>query len=101
RPLAATSVPPDATPALRGAADRPEAVFLRRLNRLTQGKIHAVILTDNRRTILSVRPVRGSSSIDLRIHRCFGEVPDDILESVATFVLLRKGSEGSRAALAH
>jgi len=94
RPAAPAAAP-------RGAADRPEAVFLRRLNRLTQGKIHAVTLTDTRRTILSVRPVRGSTSIDLRIHRCFGEAPDDILESVATFVLLRKGSDGSRAALAH
>src|SRR5262249_37839281 len=56
--------------------------------------------TDNRRTILSVRPVRGSSSIDLRIHRSFGEAPDELLESVALFVLLRKGSDGSRAALA-
>lgn len=91
---------PAAPPVVRTAADRPEAVFLRRLNRLADGRVHSVILTDNRRTILSVRPLRGSS-IDLRLHRCFLEAPDEILEAVAAFVLARRGSEAAREALSH
>jgi hypothetical protein len=94
------AAPEPVPPVARTGADRPEAVFLRRLNRLADGKVHSVILTDNRRTILSVRPLRGSS-IDLRLHRCFLEAPDEILEAVAAFVLARRGSEASREALRH
>jgi hypothetical protein len=96
-PVAA--VPPAAETALP-AAGRADAAFQRRLNRLTEGKIRTLTLTDNRRTFLSVRPLRGTAAIDLRIHRCFGDASEEILQAVAAFILCRKGSDGSRQALA-
>ncbi len=60
-----------------------------------------MILTDNRRTILSVKPgrPRDDSRLTLRIHRSFAGAPDEVLQAVATFVESRKGSDRAREAL--
>jgi hypothetical protein len=80
----------------------PEAELCRRLNRLTGGRLRSVTFTDNRRTILSVRPGRPGdfSQLALRIHRSFQEAPEAVVAAVAAFVESRKGSERARQALA-
>jgi hypothetical protein len=82
----------------------PEALrfdLLRRLNRLTGGRLRSLDLTDNRRTILSVRPapIGDRVRLTLRIHRSFVEAPDDVLRAVASFVESRRGSDRARQAL--
>ena len=89
--------------AVSGAAvppPTPEAL-LRRLSRLTKGRLQAVVLTDNRRTILSVKPgrPRDDSRLTLRIHRSFLGAPDEVLQAVASFVESRRGSDRAREAL--
>jgi SprT-like family protein len=75
--------------------------LLRRLSRWTRGRVQAVVLTDNRRTILSVKPSQPSddSRLILRIHRSFVGAPEAVLRAVATFVESRKGSDRARQAL--
>jgi len=83
--------PAEGTPAL-----------LRRLARLTKGRVQAVVLTENRRTILSVQPARprDDARLTLRIHRSFVGAPDEVLQAVAIFVESRRGSDRARDALA-
>jgi hypothetical protein len=80
----------------------PEAELCRRLNRLVRGRVRSVIFTENRRTILSVKPGKPGdfSQLVLRIHRCFQDCPDDALTAVAGFLESKKGSERARQALA-
>lgn len=80
----------------------PEAELCRRLNRLVRGRVRSVIFTENRRTILSVRPGRPGdfSQLVLRIHRCFQDAPDDAVQAVASFLESKKGSDKARQALA-
>jgi hypothetical protein len=74
--------------------------LLRRLARLTKGRLQAVVLTDNRRTILSVQPGEPRDPrLTLRIHRSFVAAPDEVLRAVATFVESRRGSDRAREAL--
>ena len=50
----------------------PDAIrleLLRRLNRYAAGRLRDLKLTDNRRTILSVRPATDRARLELRIHR--------------------------------
>jgi len=86
-----------------GDADQSQKELLRRLNRLAGGRLCSLALTDNRRTILSLRPTRRSGNdpapIALRIHRSFLTASDDVLTAVAAFVESRKGSERAREAL--
>ncbi len=72
---------------------------MRALNRLTGGRVAALTLTENRRTILSVRPGRPGDQLALRIHRCFLDAPPEVLAAVAVFVESRKGTDKSRQAL--
>jgi SprT-like family len=91
------SVPTPAPPASPpGAPD-----LHRRLSRLTRGRLQAVVLTDNRRTILSVKPgrPRDDGRLTLRIHRSFVAAPDEVLQAVATFVQSRRASDEARQAL--
>src|SRR5947199_2991090 len=86
-----------------GAAGRPPRFdLLRRLNRLTGGRLRSLELTDNRRTILSVRSGRVSNRapLELRIHRSFTEAPEEVLVAVAAFVESKRGSDRAREALA-
>ena len=94
-----------------GAAARPEAAYaelFRRLSRLTGGRLRSLLLTDNRRTILSVRAAHAAarpvpappSPIHLRIHRSFAGAPDPVLRAVAAFLASAKGSATARQALA-
>ena len=84
------------------------AELFRRLSRLTGGRLRTLSLTDNRRTILSVRPVHPaarpapapSAPIHLRIHRSFAGAPDPVLRAVAAFLASAKGSASARQALA-
>jgi hypothetical protein len=90
---------------------RPEhayAELFRRLSRLTGGRLRSLLLTDNRRTILSVRAAHAAarpvpappSPIHLRIHRSFAGAPDPVLRAVAAFLASAKGSATARQALA-
>src|SRR3954467_927974 len=76
--------------------------LLRQLNRLTGGRLRSLELTDNRRTILSVRAGRVSNRapLELRIHRSFTEAPEEVLVAVAAFVESKRGSDRAREALA-
>jgi hypothetical protein len=92
---------PAVLPAPAPAPIEDAPALLRRLARLTKGRLLAVVLTDNRRTILSVKPgrPRDDSRLTLRIHRSFVGAPDEVLRAVATFVESRKGSDRAREAL--
>lgn len=97
-------VPLPALPAQPAAPADPNALrfhLLRQLNRLTGGRLRSLELTDNRRTILSVRAGRmeGRAPLELRIHHSFTEAPEEVLRAVATFVESRRGSDQARAAL--
>lgn len=79
------------------------AELFRRLSRLTRGRLRSLALTDNRRTILSVRPgERGGNGtpLDLRIHRSFVQAPTEVLQAVAAFLDSKKGTASARQALA-
>lgn len=99
-------------PALPGSGQRPRPTVVphpdaprlelqRALNRLTGGRLSSLILTDNRRTILSVRPGRPGdrTQLTLRIHHSFVGAPPDVLQAVAAFLESRKGTDRSREAL--
>jgi hypothetical protein len=97
----------ESTPALQ---ERPRLVpspdayrlqLLRRLNRFASGRLSDLKLTDNRRTILTVRPAPAAdrARLELRIHHSFLEAPEEVLRAVADFVGSRKGSERAREAL--
>jgi hypothetical protein len=76
--------------------------LLRQLNRLTGGRLRSLELTDNRRTILSVRAERTgnrAAPLELRIHHSFTQAPEEVLRAVATFVESKRGSDQSREAL--
>lgn len=97
----------DATPSLEEPSSRPRLVpnpdaprleLLRKLNRLAAGRLRSLTLTDNRRTILTVRP-SPPARLELRIHHSFLEAPEDVLRAVAAFVESKKGSERARQAL--
>jgi hypothetical protein len=98
-------VVPAALPALPSAPADPNALrfhLLRQLNRLTGGRLRSLELTDNRRTILSVRAGRAgnrAAPLELRIHHSFTEAPEAVLRAVATFVESKRGSDQAREAL--
>ena len=75
--------------------------LLRRLNRLTGGRVRSLELTDNSRTILSVRSGRMSNRapLVLRIHHSFTQAPEEVLQAVAAFVESKRGSDRAREAL--
>ncbi|MFH0798884.1 MAG: hypothetical protein V2A66_01740 [Pseudomonadota bacterium] len=52
-----------------------------------------VVLTDNVRTILSIR--RGKPAASLRVHRCFASAPDEVVDALARFI--RRGDKAARA----
>lgn len=87
-----------ARPRLVPSPDAPRLELLRKLNRLASGRLRSLTLTDNRRTILTVRPA-PPARLELRIHRSFLEAPEDVLRAVADFVESKKGSERARQAL--
>jgi hypothetical protein len=93
-----------APPALLPRPENPEALrfdLLRRLNRFTGGRLRSLDLTDNRRTILSVRAPRPGerAQLALRIHHSFVVAPEEVLRAVATFVESKRGSDRAREAL--
>ncbi|HEY3569730.1 MAG TPA: SprT-like domain-containing protein [Thermoanaerobaculia bacterium] len=97
-------VPVPALPPLPAGPADPNALrfhLLRKLNSLTGGRLRSLELTDNRRTILSVRAGRigGRAPLELRIHHSFTEAPEEVLRAVATFVESRRGSDQARQAL--
>jgi hypothetical protein len=101
--------PRTATPP-RLQAETAYAELFRRLSRLTGGRLRTLSLTDNRRTILSVRPAPATARpaptqpapapIHLRIHHSFAGAPDPVLRAVAAFLASTKGSASARQALA-
>ncbi|HEV7784358.1 MAG TPA: SprT-like domain-containing protein [Thermoanaerobaculia bacterium] len=93
---AAAAVAPEAP-----AVDlRPRQLF-RRLSRLLDGRLASLSLTDNRRTILTVRAARGEPApLTLRLHRSFLDAPEETLEAVAVFARSPRGTSRSKLALA-
>jgi len=91
----AISAPPQADPNAR------RFQLLRQLNRLTGGRLRSLELTDNRRTILSVRSGRlgNRAPLELRIHHSFTRAPEEVLQAVAVFVESKRGSDRAREAL--
>jgi predicted metal-dependent hydrolase len=89
-------------PTLVPVPSAPRFDLLRRLNRLTGGRLRSLELTDNRRTILTVRTgrVTNRAPLELRIHRSFTEAPEEVLAAVATYVESKRGSDRAREALA-
>jgi hypothetical protein len=91
-----------------GSPSTAYAELFRRLSRLTGGLLRSLLLTDNRRTILSVRAAHAGTRpvptppapIHLRIHRSFAGAPDPVLRAVAAFLASSKGSATARQALA-
>jgi hypothetical protein len=75
--------------------------LLRRLNRLTGGRVRSLELTDNSRTILSVRSGRmgNRAPLVLRIHHSFTHATEDVLRAVADFVGSKRGTDRAREAL--
>lgn len=75
--------------------------LLRQLNRLTGGRLRSLELTDNQRTILSVRSGRlgNRAPLELRIHHSFTQAPQEVLQAVAAFVESKRGSDRAREAL--
>jgi predicted metal-dependent hydrolase len=75
--------------------------LLRQLNRLTGGRLRSLELTDNQRTILSVRSGRlgNRAPLELRIHHSFTQAPAEVLQAVAAFVESKRGSDRAREAL--
>jgi len=92
-------VPAPAVPV--GSPDAQRFHLLRQLNRLTGGRLRSLELTDNRRTILSVRAGRTGfrAPLELRIHHSFTAAPEEVLQAVATFVESKRGSDLAREAL--
>ena len=88
-------------PRLLPGPDAHRLQLLRRLNRFASGRLCDLKLTDNRRTILTVRPAPAAdrSRLELRIHHSFLEAPEEVLRAVADFVGSKKGSDRAREAL--
>jgi hypothetical protein len=97
-PLFGEATPALPAPRLLPGPDAHRLKLLRRLNRFASGRLSDLKLTDNRRTILTVRPA-DRARLELRIHHSFLEAPEDVLRAVADFVGSRKGSERAREAL--
>jgi hypothetical protein len=71
------------------------------LNRLFRGRLAALVLTDARSRMLSVRRLPGDSPrYALRLHRCFAAAPDEALAAVAAWVKAGRRSPRAREALA-
>lgn len=90
---------PPARPVVLPSPDASRLALQRALNRLTGGRLKSLTLTENRRTILSVRPGGDRTQLAVRIHRCFLEAPPEVLEAVAAFLGSKKGTERARQAL--
>ncbi|RMH19470.1 MAG: hypothetical protein D6696_10485 [Acidobacteria bacterium] len=90
--------PRAAPPAPAAEPAAAPAALARRLAPLLRRPLEAVILTDNRSSILSARP--QGDGLRLRIHRCFAGASDELLRQVAVLVDSRPGSAARRAALA-
>jgi hypothetical protein len=94
--------PPSSLPAFQPAESGALRFhLLRRLNRLTGGRVRSLELTDNSRTILSVRSgrARNRAPLLLRIHHSFTHAPEAVLQAVAAFVESKRGSDRAREAL--
>lgn len=106
-PVASPAANPRVPRAGKFAEQAALAELFRRLSRLTGGRLRSLSLTDNRRTILSVRPAPREATlaqglrvpIHLRIHRSFAVAPDPVLRAVAAFLASAKGSASARQAL--
>jgi hypothetical protein len=88
-------------PVIVPSPDAPRLALQRALNRLMGGRLKSLVLTENRRTILSVKPGRPNDRTQLavRIHQCFLDAPPETLEAVAIFLTSRRGTDPAREAL--
>ena len=80
QPETAVSWPLEATDSPR---PQDRALF-DRLQRRLGGRLSSLVLTDNRQSILSVRPSgRDRALVEVRLHRAFADAPEDALDAVA------------------
>jgi hypothetical protein len=88
--------------AASAAEDYAPRQLFRRLSRLLEGRLASLDLTDNRRTILTVRAERRGdpAPLKLRLHRSFIDAPEEALRAVAVFARSPRGTSRSRKALA-
>jgi predicted metal-dependent hydrolase len=92
-------LPAPGRPVMVPSPDAPRLELQRALNRLTGGRLKALTLTENRRTILSVKPGGDRTQLAVRLHQCFLGAPAEVLEAVATFLGSKKGTEPARQSL--
>lgn len=79
-------------------AAREEEALRRSLDRRLDRRLWSLTLTDNRRSILSVRPAKEDpEGLVLRLHRAFLGAPDRVLDAVAEVVGAAKGERLPRA----
>lgn len=75
-------------------AIREEEALRRALNRRLERRLGSLTLTDNRRSILYVRPAeKDPEGLVLRLHRAFLGAPDRVLDAVAEVVGAAKGEQ--------
>jgi predicted metal-dependent hydrolase len=86
-------------PVVLPSPDAPRLALQRALNRLTGGRLKSLTLTENRRTILSVKPGGDRTQLAVRIHHCFLDAPPETLEAVAAFLESKRGTDRARLAL--
>lgn len=73
--------------------DPEERALYDRLQELLDGRLRSLVLTDNRRSILYIRPADATSGhrrdpdgLAVRLHRAFVGAPDDVLGAVAQLI---------------
>ncbi len=81
-------------------AESDSSTLRARLHELLSGTLGSLTLTNNRTRILSARPRRDGTTLDVRIHHSFTTASDTTLRAVARFLQAEKGSARRRLALA-
>ena len=76
----------------------PRHALSARMGALLDGRLIELVLTRNRRTILSVAPERGGR-LRLRLLESFVAAPDEVLKAVSTYVQSRRTSPARQRAL--
>jgi hypothetical protein len=68
------------------AVDDADARLYARLG----AQVHSLVLTDNRTRIVSAR-ASGDGGLHVRLHRCFRQAPDEVIDALGVFLRARDG----------
>ena len=83
----------------RGADPRPEPLA-RRLSESLSTSVRSLTLTRNRTRIISAKPHRSEdgqpAGLDIRVHRCFAEADDRVVQAVVDFLEARSAASRKR-----